>query len=159
VNVVREDPKNRNLLYAGTEYAMFISLDGGKAWQRFRTGLRRSASTTSSCTPADNDLIIGTHGPEHLDPRRHQRAAADDHGGGGGRRHLFAPRPRWRGGTTSRRASPRAAASTSAAKNPAPGTAISYHLKSAPAGDVKITDHRRHGPASCVKWTARRTPV
>ena len=35
VQVVREDPKNRDLLYAGTEFGLFISLDGGKNWERF----------------------------------------------------------------------------------------------------------------------------
>jgi len=94
VNVVREDPKNRNLLYAGTEYAVFVSLDGGKAWQRFSTGLPTVRIDDILVHPRDNDLIIGTHGRSIW--------ILDD---------ISA-----RGGPTSRRASPRAAASTSAAR-------------------------------------------
>ena len=29
VNVIREDPKNKNLLYLGTEFALYVSLNGG----------------------------------------------------------------------------------------------------------------------------------
>src|SRR5207244_1442649 len=32
VQVVREDPKNKDLLYAGTEFGLFVTLDGGKSW-------------------------------------------------------------------------------------------------------------------------------
>jgi hypothetical protein len=34
VNVVKEDPRNPNLLYAGTEYGFYISLNGGREWKR-----------------------------------------------------------------------------------------------------------------------------
>ena len=37
VQVVKEDPKNKNLLYAGTEFGMFISLDAGTHWEKFMT--------------------------------------------------------------------------------------------------------------------------
>ena len=39
IQVVREDPKNRNLLYVGTEFGLFVSLDGGKKWQKFMNNL------------------------------------------------------------------------------------------------------------------------
>ena len=35
VNTVRQDPRNRNLLYAGTEFEFFVSLDEGGSWHRF----------------------------------------------------------------------------------------------------------------------------
>jgi len=139
VNVVREDPKNRNLLYAGTEYGMFVSLDGGKQWQRFSTGLPTVRVDDILVHPRDNDLIIGTHGRSiwilddisALQQMTSEAAAADV--------TLFAPRPAvaWRNDITQ-------SITTGGSKffrgdNPAPGTAISYHLKSAPAGDVKIT--------------------
>jgi len=31
--VIREDPKNRDLLYVGTEFGLFISLNAGKSWK------------------------------------------------------------------------------------------------------------------------------
>ena len=62
VNVIREDPKNRNLLYLGTEYAFYISLNGGREWKRFMTGLPTVRIDDILVHPRDNDLIVGTHG-------------------------------------------------------------------------------------------------
>ncbi len=62
VNVIKEDPKNRNLLYLGTEYAFYISLTGGKDWKRFMTGLPTVRIDDILVHPRDNDLIVGTHG-------------------------------------------------------------------------------------------------
>ncbi len=39
VNAVREDLDNPNLLFVGTEFALFVTLDGGKEWKTFMTGL------------------------------------------------------------------------------------------------------------------------
>ena len=60
--MIREDPKNRNLLYLGTEYAFYISLNGGKEWKRFMTGLPTVRIDDILVHPRDNDLIVGTHG-------------------------------------------------------------------------------------------------
>ena len=62
VNVIREDPKNRNLLFLGTEYAFYVSLDGGKEWKRFMNGLPTVRIDDILVHPRDNDLIVGTHG-------------------------------------------------------------------------------------------------
>ncbi len=139
VNVVREDPKNRNLLYAGTEYAMFISLDGGKEWKRFSTGLPTVRIDDILVHPRDNDLIIGTHGRSiwilddisALQQMTDAAAAADA--------TLFPPRPAvaWRNDIT--QSITVGGNKYFRGENPAAGTAISYYLKSAPAGDVKIT--------------------
>ena len=117
VNVIREDPKNRNLLYLGTEYAMFISLNGGKEWKRFMTGLPTVRIDDILVHPRDNDLIVGTHGRSIWIIDDITRAAAADRRGDGGRRHAV---PAAAGGgvaaPTPRRASPSAATSTSAAR-------------------------------------------
>ena len=60
--MIREDPKNRNLLYLGTEYAFYVSLDGGKEWKRFMNGLPTVRIDDIIVHPRDNDLIVGTHG-------------------------------------------------------------------------------------------------
>ena len=60
--MIKEDPKNRNLLYLGTEYAFYISLTGGKDWKRFMTGLPTVRIDDILVHPRDNDLIVGTHG-------------------------------------------------------------------------------------------------
>ena len=62
VNVIREDPKNRELLYVGTEYALFVSLDGGREWKRFMNGLPTVRIDDILVHPRDHDLIVGTHG-------------------------------------------------------------------------------------------------
>ena len=62
VHVVREDPKVRNLLYAGTELGIFASWDGGNHWVSIRNNLPPVAVRDLIVHPRDNDLIIGTHG-------------------------------------------------------------------------------------------------
>jgi ligand-binding sensor domain-containing protein len=62
VNVIKEDPKNRNLLYVGTEYGFYVSLTGGKDWKRFMTGLPTVRIDDVLVHPRDNDLVLGTHG-------------------------------------------------------------------------------------------------
>ncbi len=63
VQVVREDPKNSNLLYAGTELGLFASYNGGNDW--IRLGLKNLphvAVHDVKIHPRENDLILGTHG-------------------------------------------------------------------------------------------------
>lgn len=62
VHVVREDMRNPNLLFAGTEFAVWASLDGGKRWTRFMNGMPTVASQDLVIHPRDNDLVAGTHG-------------------------------------------------------------------------------------------------
>jgi photosystem II stability/assembly factor-like uncharacterized protein len=63
VQVVREDPKNTNLLYAGTELGLFASYNGGKEW--FPLNLKNLPNVAVHdilVHPRDNDLILATHG-------------------------------------------------------------------------------------------------
>src|SRR5205085_8266364 len=62
VNVIREDPKSKELLYVGTETGLYISLDGGDMWKRFMSGLPTVRVDDILVHPRDNDLIVGTHG-------------------------------------------------------------------------------------------------
>ncbi len=62
VNTVRQDPRNRNLLYAGTEFEFFVSLDEGGSWHRFMTGLPVVRIDDVLVHPRDNDLVVATHG-------------------------------------------------------------------------------------------------
>jgi hypothetical protein len=61
VNVVRQDYENANLLFAGTEYGLFITLDGGKNWKPFQNGMPNVRVDDVLIHPRDRDLIIGTH--------------------------------------------------------------------------------------------------
>ena len=58
---VKQDPVNPQLLFAGTEFGLFISLDGGGRWARF-TDLPRVAVHDLAIHPTEHDLILGTHG-------------------------------------------------------------------------------------------------
>jgi photosystem II stability/assembly factor-like uncharacterized protein len=139
VNVIREDPKNRNLLYLGSEYALYVSVNGGQEWKRFMTGLPTIRIDDLLVHPRDNDLIVGTHGRsiwivDDITPLQQLTdavIAADV--------TLFTPRPgvAWRTDT-------QLSINTGGNKffrgeNPQPGTAISYYLGAAATGDVKIT--------------------
>jgi photosystem II stability/assembly factor-like uncharacterized protein len=61
-HVVREDPRNRNLLYVGLEFGIFASLDGGKSWFSLQNNLPTVAVRDIAVHPDARDLIIGTHG-------------------------------------------------------------------------------------------------
>ncbi|WP_411766048.1 VPS10 domain-containing protein [Winogradskyella sp. A3E31] len=58
--VVREDPKIKGLLYAGTETGMYISFDDGKNWKPFQLNLPIVPIT--DLTIKDNNLIVATQG-------------------------------------------------------------------------------------------------
>ena len=63
VQVVREDPKNTNLLYAGTELGLFASHNGGKDWIALNMkNLPNVAVHDILVHPRENDLILATHG-------------------------------------------------------------------------------------------------
>jgi photosystem II stability/assembly factor-like uncharacterized protein len=62
VHVVREDIKNKNLLFVGTEFGIYASLDGGKSWFSLKNKLPTAAVRDIAIHPRANDLIIGTHG-------------------------------------------------------------------------------------------------
>jgi len=60
--VVREDAKNRNLLFAGSEFAVHVSLDGGKSWTRLAADMPTVATHDLLIHRRDGDLIAATHG-------------------------------------------------------------------------------------------------
>src|SRR5260370_13455921 len=60
VNVVREDPKRKGLLFAGTERAVYVSFDDGDHWQSLR--LNMPASSVRDVIIKDDDLVAATHG-------------------------------------------------------------------------------------------------
>ena len=62
VKVIREDPRNKDLLYAGTEFGFFVSFDRGGHWTKLDNGLPTVAVDDIVVHPRDHDLVIGTHG-------------------------------------------------------------------------------------------------
>ena len=61
VNTIREDPVNRNILYAGTDGAVFVSKDGGQRWEVVGN-LPFSYVHDIIIHPRDNMIVIATHG-------------------------------------------------------------------------------------------------
>jgi hypothetical protein len=60
INVVREDPKRKGLLFAGSERAVYVSFDDGEHWQSLR--LNMPCTSIRDLVIKDDDLVIGTHG-------------------------------------------------------------------------------------------------
>jgi photosystem II stability/assembly factor-like uncharacterized protein len=63
VYVIAEDRTNADLLLVGTEASVFASLDGGRSWRRFGSGLPPNALVHDLLIhPRENDLVVATHG-------------------------------------------------------------------------------------------------
>jgi hypothetical protein len=60
--VVREDPRNPQLLYAGLEQSLWASWNGGRSWQHVTAGLPPASVRDIVVQPDTDDLIVGTHG-------------------------------------------------------------------------------------------------
>jgi photosystem II stability/assembly factor-like uncharacterized protein len=60
VRVVREDPKKRGLLYAGTEDGVYVSFDEGSNWRPLKLNL--PTTPVHDLVVKNNDLVVGTHG-------------------------------------------------------------------------------------------------
>ncbi|MEP6730612.1 MAG: hypothetical protein ABJE10_08235, partial [bacterium] len=62
VRTLTEDPRNANLLFAGTEFGLYWSLDGGRHWSFPGGNLPRVSVSRVLVNERNNDLILGTHG-------------------------------------------------------------------------------------------------
>ncbi|HEV2946449.1 MAG TPA: hypothetical protein VGX70_03670 [Gemmataceae bacterium] len=62
-HVIKEDLVNRDLLFLGTEFGLWVSLDGGRQWAQYKGGELPSVPVMDlAIHPRDHDLVIGTHG-------------------------------------------------------------------------------------------------
>ena len=128
--VVREDPDRPNLLYAGTEFGIYVSFDNGARWQSFQMNL--PATPVTDIKVAHQDLVISTQGRsfwilDNLTPLHEltsQVAAA--------KAYLFPTRDAVR--TPGRGGFGRA----STIEYPLPGAAIDYYLATAPSDDIRM---------------------
>ena len=62
VRTIREDVKNPNLLFAGTELGLFFSPNGGANWIELKNNMPTLPHNDLVIHPRDNDLVLGTHG-------------------------------------------------------------------------------------------------
>ncbi|MBX2816903.1 MAG: hypothetical protein KTR24_12935 [Saprospiraceae bacterium] len=61
-HVIRQDPEVASLLYAGTEFGLYISLDAGLSWRRFKNNLPATSVRAIDIQEEESTLAIGTHG-------------------------------------------------------------------------------------------------
>jgi photosystem II stability/assembly factor-like uncharacterized protein len=128
LHAIREDSKNRNILYLGTERGVAFSSDGGKSWQSLRLNLPTVA--VHDLAVKDNTLVVGTMGRsiwafDHLSVIRELSSSETS-------AHLFtapdATRWRWSGGP----------ADKFTGENPPAGATIYYWLKESPNEEIRI---------------------
>jgi photosystem II stability/assembly factor-like uncharacterized protein len=62
VNVVKEDLKNENILYVGTDNGLYVSLNRGKSFMAMNGALPRVAVHDLALHSRDNEIVLGTHG-------------------------------------------------------------------------------------------------
>jgi len=142
VNVVREDPVRRGLLFAGSERSVYVSFDDGDHWQALRLNL--PASSVRDLVIHGNDLVIGTHGRgfwilDDISPLRQlagRTTTADV--------VLFRPgvayRVRWNKNTDTP-----LPPDEPTAPNPPDGAILYYYLGAAPAGSIALEVRDRAG--------------
>jgi|HubBroStandDraft_6_1064221.scaffolds.fasta_scaffold00005_160 photosystem II stability/assembly factor-like uncharacterized protein len=127
VRAVREDPKKRGLLYAGTENGVYISFNDGAEWRPLKLNL--PTTPVHDLVIKDNDLVIATHGRAFwiLDDITPLRQFSDDIAKKDV--HLYVPATAYRihaGATGEHHPSKRTG------DNPPAGAVIDYYLKEAP---------------------------
>ncbi len=66
INVVKEDPKNPNVLYVGTDHGLYVSIDKGKSFNLLDNNLPAVSVHDLAIHPRDKELIVGTHGRSML---------------------------------------------------------------------------------------------
>ena len=77
VHVIREDVASPDLLFAGTEFGLWISIDGGTRWAQFKPGNFPAVAVRDLVVqPRDHDLVLATHGRgiwivDDITPLRH----------------------------------------------------------------------------------------
>ena len=140
--VVREDPKRKGLLYAGTDTSVFVSWDDGDHWQPLSLNLPPTPITDLEVH--GNDLVISTFGRslwilDDVTPLREMSAQVAS-----ANLHLFTPgnamRVRWENYQDTPYP-----AETPAGQNPPDGVILDYFLKDAPAGDLTLTIYDEKG--------------
>ena len=156
---VREDPKRRGLLYAGTELGIFVSFDDGDSWQSLRLNL--PPVSVRDVAAHGDDLIAATYGRGFwvLDDIAALRQVSGDIAGADA--YLFKPVDAIQlpassdNGTPTQKDEPEA-------ENPPSGAIIDYYLKAASSSPVTIeilAPSQGSGPAQVVRRYSSADPV
>jgi photosystem II stability/assembly factor-like uncharacterized protein len=131
VRAVREDPKKRGLLYAGTESGVFVSFNDGADWRPLKLNL--PTVPVHDLVVKNDDLVLATHGRSFwvLDDVSPLRQFSD--GVGAQKFHLYTPATAYRIHYSERVVKP-----VLSGQNPPPGAVIDYFVKDAPKGETTL---------------------
>ncbi|MGB7285129.1 MAG: hypothetical protein WBE13_22915 [Candidatus Acidiferrum sp.] len=148
--VVREDPKRKGLLYAGTETGIYISFDDGARWQSLKLNL--PTTPVHDLTIKGDDLVVATYGRsfwvlDDIAPLRQMNAADES-----AEVHLYQPSTavRFRGpGFT-------LPATVPVGANPPAGAIFYYSLKTAPKEPISLEVLDEHGKV-IRKYSSKKT--
>jgi photosystem II stability/assembly factor-like uncharacterized protein len=153
VRVVRADPERAGLLFAGTEFGVYVSFDDGVSWQSLRLNL--PVVPVHDLVIKDGDLIAATHGRsfwilDDISPLRQitPEVMAAEH-------WLFAPGDARRGpGAGFAPARPMAVG-----KNPPPGARIDFYFRQIPDSATPVTLEIRDAQDSLVRRFSTKPPA
>jgi len=142
VHVIREDPKQKGLLFAGTETTVYVSFDDGDHWQSLRLNLPSTSIRDMVFHTGDhmNDLVIGTYGRgfwvlDDMSPLRDIAAKALQIAAAPA--YLFKPGDAIRSRINSNWDQPMGV-ELPRMPNPPFGALLYYHLSKPPAGEIKL---------------------
>jgi len=131
VRAVREDPKRRGLLYAGTETGAYVSFNDGADWRSLQLNL--PTTPIHDLVVKNDDLVVATHGRSFwiLDDLSPLRQFNDEVGRQSV--YLYAPATAYRMHNVEDVNKP-----VVAGENPPPGAVVYYYVKDVPKGEVTI---------------------
>jgi photosystem II stability/assembly factor-like uncharacterized protein len=135
LNAIREDPKRKGLLYAATEFGMYISFDDGDRWQSLQLNL--PMTSVRDLVIHDDDLVIATHGRsfwilDDISPLRQLDAKI-----AGSDVFLYKPATATRRNSEGFQGTP-LPPEIPKAQNPPDGAILDYYLKSDAAAEVTL---------------------
>lgn len=142
VNILRADPKQPGLLFAGTESTVYVSFDNGDHWESLRQNLPTTSirDLTIHTDYHLNDLVIGTYGRglwilDDITPLR--EIAANANAISSSSAYLFQPEEAIRARINSNWDQP-TSVEVSHALNPPYGVIVDYYLSHQPAGPIQL---------------------
>ncbi|HVS46689.1 MAG TPA: hypothetical protein VMS32_08485 [Verrucomicrobiae bacterium] len=153
VNVVREDPKRRGLLYAGTQTGTYVSSDDGNSWQSFQLNL--PVTSIRDIAFNGDDIIVATHGRafwilDDASPLRDRVARATTDA------YLFAPATAYRLRPGNDEGTPLPMDEPSS-KNPPTGAIFDYYLRAQASTPVVLTVTDARGIVAS-RWSSADKP-
>lgn len=146
---LRADPDREGLLYAGTEFGIYFSLDNGRSWRPLQLNLPQVSVTDLAVK--ERKLVAATQGRGYwiLDDLAVLHQLDDSVKGS----HLYTPEPAWRRIAGAERKD----APVNAGTNAHPGVTFYYHLPEDLAEDAEVSLEVFDGEESLWTWT--RTPA